>query len=316
MQRVSRVIVFTDLDGSLLDHDTYSFDPAVRTLEKLKDAGIPVIFAGSRTRIEIEWLQHKTGICGPFIAENGAAVFVPDGCFHFSFESSREAGGYRVLEFGWPYPEVVDALRETVAKLGVRVLAFSDLSASEVADLCGLPLWQAQMAKRREYDEPFRVLDPSPAAKSRLLRHLRVRGLHSIRTERFDHLTGVVDKGLAVATLRSWYERELNGRVLTIGLGDSLNDLPDCSERSPRHGSPKAMARRVGQRLSMRDSLFFQRPPRRQRAALNSLCSRVPLQSAAPPSSVPSPRLRWPSPFSPGVPGWSGGARTAHSGWV
>jgi mannosyl-3-phosphoglycerate phosphatase len=226
MQRVSRVIVFTDLDGSLLDHDTYSFDPAVRTLEKLKDAGIPVIFAGSRTRIEIEWLQHKTGICGPFIAENGAAVFVPDGCFHFSFESSREAGGYRVLEFGWPYPEVVDALRETVAKLGVRVLAFSDLSASEVADLCGLPLWQAQMAKRREYDEPFRVLDPSPAAKSRLLRHLRVRGLHSIRTERFDHLTGVVDKGLAVATLRSWYERELNGRVLTIGLGDSLNDLP------------------------------------------------------------------------------------------
>lgn len=226
MHRASRIVVFTDLDGSLLDHDTYSFAPASAALERLNRAGIPVIFAGSRTRRETEWLQQQTGINGPFIAENGAAVFVPPGYFRFPLHAGREVGGYDVLEFGRPYHEVVDVLRQTVARLRIPVVAFSDLSASEVANLCGLPLAQAHLAKLREYDEPFRLLDSSPAARSRLLRGFRERGLHCIRTERFDHLTGVAEKGLAVAELRAYYEREYDGRVLTIGLGDSLNDLP------------------------------------------------------------------------------------------
>lgn len=226
MHSASRIVVFTDLDGSLLDHDTYSFAPAAAALERLNRAGIPVIFAGSRTRRETEWLQQQTGIRGPFIAENGAAVFVPRGYFRFSLPTGPRVDGYEVLEFGRPYHEVVDVLRETVATLRLPVVAFSDLSASEVAKLCGLPLAQARLAKLREYDEPFRILDSAPAARSRLLRGFRERGLHCIRTERFDHLTGVAEKGLAVAELRSWYERAFDGRVLTIGLGDSLNDLP------------------------------------------------------------------------------------------
>ena len=36
-------LIFTDLDGSLLDHHSYSFAPAVPLLAELDALGIPVI---------------------------------------------------------------------------------------------------------------------------------------------------------------------------------------------------------------------------------------------------------------------------------
>ena len=41
--------------------------------------------------------------------------------------------------------------------------ALDRLTPEEVAGLCGLPLQQAVLAKEREYDEPFVVLDPDRA---------------------------------------------------------------------------------------------------------------------------------------------------------
>ena len=36
-------LVFTDMDGTLLDHDSYSFEPAVPMLQALDRAAVPVI---------------------------------------------------------------------------------------------------------------------------------------------------------------------------------------------------------------------------------------------------------------------------------
>ena len=47
------VMVFTDLDGSLLDHENYAFDAALPALEALARADIPVSIVSSKTRAEI-----------------------------------------------------------------------------------------------------------------------------------------------------------------------------------------------------------------------------------------------------------------------
>ena len=39
-----RTLVFTDLDGTLLDHETYSFEAARTTLERLEELSVPVVF--------------------------------------------------------------------------------------------------------------------------------------------------------------------------------------------------------------------------------------------------------------------------------
>ncbi|MCG7852909.1 MAG: HAD hydrolase family protein, partial [Methanosarcinaceae archaeon] len=49
-----KYVVFTDLDGTLIDHDTYSYKAARPALAALKKQGIPLIFCTSKTRAEIE----------------------------------------------------------------------------------------------------------------------------------------------------------------------------------------------------------------------------------------------------------------------
>ena len=66
-----RIVVISDLDGTLLDHQTYSFAaalPAVRRLERLR---IPLVLNSSKTRPEMEAIRGQLANCAPFIVENG-----------------------------------------------------------------------------------------------------------------------------------------------------------------------------------------------------------------------------------------------------
>jgi len=218
-----RAVVFSDLDGTLLDHQTYSFLPATEALDLLAEQGIPLVLCSSKTRAEIELLQQDLRLSHPFISENGGALFIPRRYFPFPLKA-RPFAGYEVLEWGTPYRYLVETLHRVADKQGIPVRGFSDMSVEEVARECGLPLLEARLGKLREYDEPFRVLDASPAAQSRLFNALHRAGLRCTQGGRYQHVTGVTDKGLAIRTLKGLY-RQAWGEVLTVGLGDSLNDL-------------------------------------------------------------------------------------------
>jgi len=217
-------VIFTDLDGTLLDHHDYSFDAAREVLLRLGQAQVPLVLCSSKTRLEIEGIQKQLQSFHPFVAENGAAVFVPKGYFPFTVPGARERAGHFVLEYGRPHHEVIDLLRRTAAAVNVPVVGFSDMSVGEVAASCGLSLLDARLAKLREYDEPFRVPGGDPASRDRLLRALQRAGLHCASGGRFDHVSGRADKGLAVAALRDLYRRAFRS-VVTVGLGDGPNDV-------------------------------------------------------------------------------------------
>jgi predicted mannosyl-3-phosphoglycerate phosphatase (HAD superfamily) len=86
-----------------------------------------------------------------------------------------------------------------------------------------MPLEQAVLAKKREYDEPFRILDPARAQA--LLCEIEARGLHWTVGGRFHHVCGAHDKALAVRTVTRWFN-QLHEHVTTIGAGDAPNDVP------------------------------------------------------------------------------------------
>ncbi len=217
-------VVFTDLDGTLLDHYSYSFEAAGEVLLRLRQAEVPLVPCSSKTRTEIEKIQKRLESVHPFVAENGAAAFIPEGYFPFAVPGARERAGYLVLEFGRPHAEVVELLRHTAEAIDVPVVGFSDMTVGEVAETCGLSMLDARLAKLREYDEPFRVTGGDPASRDRLLRALQRAGLQVVRGGRFDHVTGRADKGLAVAALRGLYRR-VHRTIVTVGLGDSPNDV-------------------------------------------------------------------------------------------
>ena len=222
-QEAASAIVFSDLDGTLLDAKTYRFDEALPALEALRTQGIPLVLCSSKTRAEMEIYRRRFSNRDPFIYENGGGIFIPFGMLPSTLEGEISNGG-RVIRLGTPYSPLRGVLVALRRELGIAVKGFGDLTALDVAKLTGLPLMEADLARRREFDEPFRFENPDDPRAGEFLHAIVARGLHWTRG-RFYHILGDNDKGRAVRFLTKIYRRERQV-LTTIGLGDAANDLP------------------------------------------------------------------------------------------
>jgi mannosyl-3-phosphoglycerate phosphatase len=212
-------VIFTDLDGTLLDGE-YSFDAALPVIRRIKDESVPLIPVTSKTRAEVERLRGLLGVNDPFITENGGGVFIPDGAFPFAVKG-EDAGGVKLIRLGTSYEELKSALADIREETGFRITGFADLTPEEIAERTGLSLADAVLSKEREFDEPF-FLESGSVEEVRLLAESR--GL-TLTAGKILHLTGDNDKGRAVETLKTLY-RALYGKAVFVGLGDRGNDVP------------------------------------------------------------------------------------------
>ena len=217
-------IVFTDLDGTLLDHDTYGYEAALPGLKLLKKAGIPLIFCSSKTRREQEVLRQVLGISDPFIVEDGGAVFIEKGYFKMPDKHLRAKDGYQVLQFGRPYERIREAIAAVSHVTGLSLRGYGDATAEEVAKVTGLSPEEAALAKEREYEETLLTqLTRSDAEK--LKEALTPLGLTLSRGGRFFSVKGPSNKGHAAMAVAKLFAKE-NRNLITVGIGDSANDLP------------------------------------------------------------------------------------------
>jgi mannosyl-3-phosphoglycerate phosphatase len=212
------LLVITDLDGTLLDEATYTFEPARPALEALRDRGARLVLATSKTAREVVLLAGHLDLPIAAIVENGGAVLLPP---EFSAGQDREPVR---LALGVTRPVLVAALRAIAAETGLYLQGFADLDAERVAQLTGLPLAQAALALDREYDEPFLLADDTRLDE--VAAAAAARGLIVTRGGRFHHLIGQADKGSALDVLFGRLESVEGHRPETIGLGDAANDLP------------------------------------------------------------------------------------------
>jgi mannosyl-3-phosphoglycerate phosphatase len=218
----NQLIVFTDLDGTLADFHTYSFEQALPALDALKKNDIPLIICSSKTRAEIEKFRSRIDNAHPFISENGGAIFVSLDYFPFEFPFTRKDLTYKIIEFGTPYHKIRGAMQKIMSAFPDSVRGFGDISAQEVANLCEIPPDEGVLAKEREYDEPFLLEDKTKLEEIREIADKD--NLQIIQGGRFYHLIGENDKGKAVTYL-SDISRRAYDNITTIALGDSLNDL-------------------------------------------------------------------------------------------
>lgn len=225
MHSVGKPVLFTDLDGTLLD-GSYSFDRALPALNLIDRMRIPLIFCSSKTRVEIEFYRTLLKNDHPFISENGGGIFIPIGYFgpnpivqeHVPERDSR----YDLIRLGAHYGDLRKAFAILRAE-GFAVKGFGDMSAEEIGDAMGLPLEQAEMAKERDFDEPFFYMGKEEEAYL-LFDAIKEKGLRVTRGN-IHHLLGQSDKGKGVSILCNLYRRK-RGSVTTIAIGDSPNDLP------------------------------------------------------------------------------------------
>lgn len=215
------LVVFSDLDGTLLSHHEYDWTPAAPAIEALRRQAIPLILTSSKTRQEIEAWRTRLGNTEPFISENGGALWLPVGWLEYVPADADRVGDLWRIEFGVSYSAVRQALPAIASRLGVPLRGFGDMAPAEVAERTGLSGRDLADVMAREYDEPFVPARPLTPAEEAALEGLAADAGLSITTGgRYLHLLGGCSKGKAARRLL-----ELLEETRSVAVGDARNDL-------------------------------------------------------------------------------------------
>jgi mannosyl-3-phosphoglycerate phosphatase len=239
------MMVVSDLDGSLLDHYSYSFEHALEEVQQLERAGIPLVLASSKTREEILQLRLELHNHHPFIVENGAAVFVPVRYFPNQPDQTVRRGDYWVYEMTLSREHWLEQIAELEHQFPGDFDSFSSAGVDGIMAMTGLSEAQASAANQREYSEPVRWLG-QPDAEHLFIKRLEAADASVQRGGRFLSVSGACDKGQALIWLRTCYqEANLTGAIEDLAIGDSANDCAMLEAattallvRSPVHDFP------------------------------------------------------------------------------
>jgi mannosyl-3-phosphoglycerate phosphatase family protein len=228
MKAVS-LLVFTDLDGSLLDHYSYSHSAATTALKKLDELHIPLIANTSKTRVELEKFRRSINNHHPFICENGAAVNIPKYYFNKPPAGCHNQGDYWQRSFVEPRVTWQEKIAAIEKPFHGMFRTFQQMSIAEVMVATGLEETDAQLAMQREFGEPVQWLDKSSLGgdrQSQFIAALVAGGAQVLKGGRFIHVSGACDKGRSLTWLAQYYSdvRHPGAAVKTVALGDSNND--------------------------------------------------------------------------------------------
>ena len=216
-------IIFTDIDGTLIDLSTYDSQFTQPRVSRLLTKKVPIVLCSSKTCWEQLFYQQLFRLADPFIVENGSAIYIPRGYFDFKIPFDRCTEAYGVMVLGVPALEIEACLQVIREETGLTFSTYQDFSVDEICRITALPPEQAALARQREFSAT--ILTPlSSTDHARLVSSLAEVGLQILAGGRFHTVTAAsADKGKAVNRLKALFHQKF-GVIQTIGLGDSAND--------------------------------------------------------------------------------------------
>ena len=145
-------VIFSDLDGALLDPHDYSLAEASDAIHSVQSAGMPLVICTSRTSAQFELFRGQLP-CHPVIVENGGAILIPSGYFPFSIPGVQRRNRFEAIKLGGCREHAVAALRHASEKSSVPVRGFSDLTRNEFANSPDLTPRKPIARTPREFDD-------------------------------------------------------------------------------------------------------------------------------------------------------------------
>ncbi|WP_018996217.1 HAD-IIB family hydrolase [Hirschia maritima] len=205
---MTSAIVFTDLDGTLLDHSSYSYEEALPALDALKQLNIPLILASSKTAAELLSLRSELGFenC-PAIVENGAGVLSA---------SSQKASDIGADD----YNRLISIISSAPSSLRCHYNGFNDWTIDQISQITNLSKDQAILASQRQFSEPG-LWTGEETAKQDFIYYLTEHGVHTRYGGRFMTLSFGATKGQRVSEIT----KQFGSQTKTLSLGDAPNDI-------------------------------------------------------------------------------------------
>src|SRR5258708_3812509 len=182
-QTSSVLYIAVDTLIPLRGHSFHGLDEFTAALDH---EAIPAVWLTSRSRLQFDDARRKHGHTQPFIAEDGCAVYLPEGYFHLRPESdpsrTRKAATVRLGRFtcipvAEALPAASDALQALSHDTGVPVVTLRSLSPRELVQNLGLPQREAELARQRDFDDIFFFACASDAEVQKFLGEGRNRNL-------------------------------------------------------------------------------------------------------------------------------------------
>ncbi|MGB6432218.1 MAG: hypothetical protein WBF06_16695 [Candidatus Acidiferrales bacterium] len=231
----TRKILFTALEGCLLDARTGSWAGAQPGIDELELRAVPWVIFSGLTRAQLDPIRRKLGHSGPFVSEHGGGLFVPQGYFPVRIEGQERSGNFQMLSLGKPYSEVAAALEELAEEAGVSVVGVSQMSLHEIEQNTGLSRREAEQFRLRDFEEPFFFAGTSDDDAARFVALARERGFHAQPDEPFWRFSSIADSAEAARRLAKLFRasapKRLQSQIVAIGAGPDDRAMLSAADR-------------------------------------------------------------------------------------
>ena len=213
---ISKIVIFTDLDGTLLHNETFKFENIRQYIKYLLSKNISLIPNSSKTKTQILNFSHELEEEIPFIVENGAAIYkmnLVNSDFPEKIILSRDK------------KEILNVFLKKIPKEFISKCKFVlKLKKDEQLKIFGLSEKQLSYASDREFSVPL-LFKGNKVEKNNLFRLVSNMGLTMQEGGRVINLSDKVSKSSAMKKVSRIFEKTEKQELKIIGVGDNFNDL-------------------------------------------------------------------------------------------
>ena len=212
----SSILIFTDLDGTLLNRDTFNFDSIKTFLYELKNKNIIIIPNSSKTEDEIIEFNNEANFKFPFISENGSIIH------NLNFLSDEFPDKIILAKNVYEIQNIFDKNINQDLKSKCKVI--SSLTTSEQIQIFGLPENKLKNVFKRTCTIPIKFVGNNE--EKLILKNMLLEiGLDLKDGGKILNLGDRINKADAMKKIIIMLQQKFKSKPKTIAVGDNHNDL-------------------------------------------------------------------------------------------
>ena len=213
---ISKIIIFTDLDGTLLHSETFEFENIRQYIKNLLSKNISIIPNSSKTKAELSNFNKQYHLNLSFIAENGSSIH--------RLNLINKNLPEKIL-LSKPTDEIYKIYKQNITThLKKKITFILNLKSKEQEEIFGLSLEKMNLAVKRDHSIPIQF-NGTEIEKNEFTKILKNSGLTIQTGGRIMNVCDNINKSIAMSEAIRLMKKELNDEIITIGVGDNENDI-------------------------------------------------------------------------------------------